>query len=307
VRSVPEGDPRAELAGLREALAAHLARRARAGARRVERTAAGWPRAPRGEEPGRADAPPPRPADAVPSRAGAPPERPPAPTAGAAPAWRAPWPSDWGRTPERKDEVERRAQAVAERARSAGDLESLRAAVAGCNACSLCATRTQTVFMDGSGPARVMFVGEAPGYHEDQAGVPFVGAAGQLLTDIVHKGMGLERSQVVIANVLKCRPPENRDPTPTEKRLCGAWLDRQIELVGPEVLIGLGRHAAGHLLGQDAPIGRLRGRVWERGPRKVVATYHPAYLLRSPQFKKECWLDIQLAMRELGLTRPGRG
>ena len=283
---MPEGDPRAQLASLREALAAHLARRARAGARRVERAERVAPRA-------------------LPVVAPSPPRA--DPTASAAPAWRGPWPSDWGQTPERKDEAEHRARAVAERARSAPDLESLRSAVAGCTACGLCATRTQTVFMDGRGPARVMFVGEAPGFHEDQAGVPFVGAAGQLLTDIIQKGMGLERSAVVIANVLKCRPPENRDPSPTEKRLCGAWLDRQIELVDPVVLIALGRHAAGHLLDQDAPIGRLRGRVWERGGRKVVATYHPAFLLRSPGMKKECWLDIQLAMRELGLSPPGRG
>jgi len=159
--------------------------------------------------------------------------------------------------------------------------------------------------MDGEGPARVMFVGEAPGFHEDRQGTPFVGRAGQLLTDIIEKGMGLARRDVVIANVLKCRPPDNRDPLPAEKRLCTTWLDRQIELVQPEVLIALGRHAAGHLLGTDSSMARLRGQVWQRAGRKVIATYHPAYLLRSPSEKKECWKDIQLAMAELGLGRPG--
>ena len=162
------------------------------------------------------------------------------------------------------------------------------------------------MFQDGSGSARVMFVGEAPGYHEDRQGVPFVGRAGALLTDIVQKGMGLRREEVVIANVLKCRPPENRDPRPVEKRLCAGWLERQIELVDPQVLIGLGRHAAGHLLSSDAPMGRLRGKLWERSGRKVVATYHPAFLLRSPHMKKACWEDIQLAMGELGLEPPRR-
>jgi DNA polymerase len=152
-----------------------------------------------------------------------------------------------------------------------------------------------------------MFVGEAPGADEDAQGVPFVGRAGRLLTDIITKGMGIERREVVIANVLKCRPPENRDPTPEEKRTCTPWLDRQIELCDPKVLIPLGRHAAMHLLGVEESMGRMRGRVHEVRGRKLVATYHPAYLLRSPGQKKECWSDIQLAMRELGLAPPARG
>ena len=161
--------------------------------------------------------------------------------------------------------------------------------------------------MDGQDKVRVLFVGEAPGFHEDQQGVPFVGKAGELLTDIIEKGMGLDRREVGIANVLKCRPPENRDPLPAEKRLCTTWLDRQIELADPEVLIALGRHAAGHLLENDSALARLRGRVWLRDGRKVIATYHPAYLLRSPSEKKECWKDIQIAMTELGLSPPSRG
>jgi DNA polymerase len=187
------------------------------------------------------------------------------------------------------------------------DLAALRAAVAVCRACGLCETRTQTVFADGPlGRARVMFVGEAPGFHEDREGVPFVGKAGALLTDIITKGMGLRREEVVIANVLKCRPPDNRDPRPDEKELCTPWLDRQIELVDPEVLIPLGRHAANHLLGTDLSMGRLRGRVHAVRGRKVVPTFHPAYLLRSPGEKQACWEDIQLAMGILGLRRPER-
>ena len=150
-----------------------------------------------------------------------------------------------------------------------------------------------------------MFVGEAPGAEEDLRGVPFVGPAGQLLTDIVEKGMGLARSEVVIANVLKCRPQGNRDPQAHEKELCTPWLDRQIELVDPEILIPLGRHASNHLLGLDASMGSLRGRVHMRGERKVVPTYHPAYLLRDPSQKRHTWADIQLAMREMGLAPPG--
>jgi DNA polymerase len=200
------------------------------------------------------------------------------------------------------------ARAEENRARAAActSLEELRAAVASCTACELCRTRTQTVFADGTGRARAMFIGEGPGFHEDQAGVPFVGRAGALLTDIITKGMGLAREEVYIANVVKCRPPENRDPSATEKATCTPWLDRQIELVDPLVLIPLGRHAAGHVLQSEASMGALRGRVHVAGGRKVVPTFHPAYLLRSPGQKKECWADIQLAMTELGLSRPAR-
>ena len=184
-------------------------------------------------------------------------------------------------------------------------LEALRRKVAACTACELCETRTQTVFADGTGRAGVVFVGEAPGQHEDEQGVPFVGRAGALLTDIIQKGMGLDRSDVYIANVLKCRPPGNRDPRPEETRACTPFLDRQIELLAPQVLVTLGLHASQHVLKSSQSMGRLRGRVHRVGGRKVVATYHPAYLLRSPHMKKECWKDIQLAMGELGLSPPG--
>ena len=275
--------PSEELAALVHALRRHVRRRSILGERRV-------PRAPLPAPPEAPAAPAPPPATPDPD-----------PNEGSSPRF----PPSWGETPREKQESAQRAAHLRELAASCPDLPALQAVVADCNACSLCRTRTQTVFMDGTGPARVMFVGEAPGYHEDRQGVPFVGRAGALLTDIIEKGMGLERSSVVIANVLKCRPENNRDPLPVEKRLCTAWLDRQIELVDPEVLIALGRHAAGHILNRDAPMAALRGRVWDRNGRRVVATYHPAYLLRSPSEKKECWKDIQLAMAELGLSRPG--
>ena len=194
----------------------------------------------------------------------------------------------------------------AEAAATAADLGALEASVAACKACALCQSRQRTVFMDGTGASGLMFVGEAPGADEDRQGVPFVGRAGELLTDIITKGMGLARADVTIANVLKCRPPGNRDPLPGEKELCTAFLDRQIELVNPKVIVPLGRHAACHLLGVDAPLGRLRARVHEREGRKIVPTYHPAYLLRSPHDKKKAWEDIQLAMAEAGVPLPRR-
>lgn len=187
------------------------------------------------------------------------------------------------------------------------DLGALARAVDACRACPLGASRTRSVFADGAGRAGILFVGEAPGAQEDQSGVPFVGAAGQLLTDIIEKGMGLDRARdVVICNVLKCRPPDNRDPEPAEKALCTGWLERQIELVAPRLVIALGQHAAQHLLGTDAPLGRLRGQVHQRGAVPVIVTFHPANLLREPHEKKACWQDIQLALRTLGLPLPGR-
>jgi DNA polymerase len=206
------------------------------------------------------------------------------------------------RTVERSRPPARSARDVQEQAAAATTLDELRARVAVCEACALCQTRTQTVFMDGAAVRGVLFVGEAPGAEEDRTGVPFVGRSGQLLTDIITKGMGIPRPEVAIANVLKCRPPENRDPTPAEKTTCTPWLDRQIELIDPRVIIPLGRHAANHVLGtQDAAMGALRQKIHEKGGRKIVPTFHPSYLLRSPGEKKECWKDIQLAMGILGL------
>lgn len=191
---------------------------------------------------------------------------------------------------------------VRSQAAAAKDLDELRRGVAQCRACTLCTTRTQTVFLDGKGARKLMFVGEAPGADEDASGVPFVGRAGQLLTDIIQKGMGIPREEVWIANVLKCRPPNNREPSPVEKETCTPWLDRQIEMLDPSVIIPLGRHAAMHMLRRTATMGEMRGRIFELGSRKVIPTFHPAYLLRSPGEKKECWKDIQVAMGVLGIA-----
>jgi len=190
-------------------------------------------------------------------------------------------------------------------AKAATTLDELETSVAQCRACGLCATRTRTVFGDGAKGAKVLFVGEGPGAEEDRTGTPFVGPAGQLLTDIITKGMGLDRAKdAYIANVVKCRPPGNRDPQPLEKATCAPFLERQIELVDPQVIVPLGRHAANHLLGTQTTMGRLRGRVVRRDGRAIVPTFHPAYLLRTPARKRDCWADIQLAMAELGLEPP---
>jgi DNA polymerase len=182
------------------------------------------------------------------------------------------------------------------------DWDALRAVVAGCTACPLHATRTQTVFGVGSPRADWLFIGEAPGADEDRQGEPFVGRAGQLLNAILH-AIGLARERVYIANILKCRPPRNRDPEPSEAHACRPFLDRQITLIEPKIIVALGRIAAQQLLATDTPIGRLRGRVHEyaAGGRvlPVVVTYHPAYLLRSPQEKPKVWTDLRLARRTL--------
>jgi len=276
----PAGDSRAELTALASGLEIHLRRQAQLGVTRLPRAAA--PELPPRTPPA---------ASVVARENGA---SHPLEVAPAAPAALEP-------LPDLPLARENRAKASA-----CASLGELRALVAECVACGLAKTRTQTVFSDGRDHVRVMFIGEAPGESEDLQGVPFVGAAGQLLTDIIQKGMGLPRSEVYIANVLKCRPPGNRDPEPEEKALCTPYLDRQIELVNPEVIVALGLHAARHLLRTPLSMGRLRGKVHSWKGRKVVATYHPAYLLRTPTAKKDCWQDIQLAMREIGLTPPGK-
>mgnify|MGYP001091694162 CR=1 FL=1 len=184
-------------------------------------------------------------------------------------------------------------------------LEVLRAEVAACVKCAnLAATRTQTVFADGSATARLMFIGEAPGADEDRRGVPFVGKAGQLLTDMITKGMGLRREDVFIANILKCRPPENRDPTPQESSNCFGYLERQIEIVRPEFICLLGRISASTLLNTALSMSRLRGRWHRVYGIPTIATYHPAYLLRTPTAKKDAWEDLQMLMRAMGLVIP---
>lgn len=184
-------------------------------------------------------------------------------------------------------------------------LTSLAAEVACCERCpELASTRTQTVFQSGSPTARLMFVGEAPGADEDRLGEPFVGRAGQLVTDIITKGMGLSRSEVYIANVLKCRPPENRTPSNTEMANCVGYLDRQIEIVRPEFICLLGKVAVTALLQTSLPMKSLRQRWFRYREIPTMVTYHPAYLLRNPPAKKETWDDLKMLMKEMGISPP---
>jgi uracil-DNA glycosylase len=180
------------------------------------------------------------------------------------------------------------------------DWPALRAAVAACQACALCESRTQTVFGVGNPRAHWMIVGEAPGEQEDLRGEPFVGPAGQLL-DAMLKALGLTRSeappeqQVFIANTLKCRPPRNRNPEPAELARCEPFLRRQLALVQPKVILAMGRFAVQSLLRSDDAIGRLRGRIHRYEGVPLIVTYHPAYLLRQPADKAKAWEDLCLA------------
>jgi uracil-DNA glycosylase family 4 len=190
----------------------------------------------------------------------------------------------------------------------AGALEVIAREVAGCPKCPvLVASRTHTVFGEGSPTARLMFIGEAPGAQEDASGRPFVGRAGALLNDMITKGMGLRRDEVYIANILKCRPPENRAPMLDEVAHCIGYLHRQLAIIRPEFLCLLGRTAATALLDTNLAMGKLRGR-WHifRGIRTLV-TFHPAYLLRNPDAKRDTWADLKLLMVEMGLTPPRAG
>jgi len=177
----------------------------------------------------------------------------------------------------------------------------LQAKVRACTLCGLHRGRTQTVFGVGRRDARLFVIGEAPGADEDRQGEPFVGRAGQLLNAML-RSIGLPRAEVYIANILKCRPPNNRDPEPSEQSSCTPYLSQQIELVQPRVLLAVGRIAAQWLLQTDAPIGRIRGRVVSYGPRNtpLVVTYHPAYLLRSPLDKAKAWTDLCMVKELLG-------
>lgn len=192
-----------------------------------------------------------------------------------------------------------RAEGSGDDGEGAKALMALAAEVSECTKCDLCHSRTQTVFADGSPTADLVFVGEAPGHNEDQQGIPFVGRAGQLLTDIIVKGMKMKREDVYICNVLKCRPPENRDPTLEEKRQCESYLVRQLELVRPKVICALGGHAAKTLLQTDESTGRLRGKWHFYHGIPLRVTYHPAYLLRSPGEKSKTWDDVQEIMKVL--------
>ncbi len=178
------------------------------------------------------------------------------------------------------------------------DWDTLAATVRSCRLCGLCESRTQTVFGTGNRRAKLMVVGEAPGVEEDRQGEPFVGRAGVLLNSML-RAAGFERGDVYIANVLKCRPPQNRDPSLEEAERCLPYLRRQIELIQPAVILCVGRVAAQRLLGTELTVGRLRSRVHQLGAVSVIVTYHPAYLLRAPGEKRKSWEDLKLALQEL--------
>jgi DNA polymerase len=185
----------------------------------------------------------------------------------------------------------------------AAQLEALGVAAAACTRCRLAEGRSHVVFGAGNPQAELMFVGEGPGAEEDRQGLPFVGPAGELLTKIIQ-AIELTREEVYIANVVKCRPPGNRDPQPDEVTACRGFLDRQIELVGPRLLVALGKVAAQVLLGTDSPIGQLRGRWHAVQGIPTLVTYHPAALLRNAALKRPTWEDMQLVRDRLRESEP---
>lgn len=178
-------------------------------------------------------------------------------------------------------------------------LAKLRTDIGDCQRCRLGKTRTNLVFGVGNPDARIVFVGEGPGRDEDLKGEPFVGKAGQLLTDIITKGMKMRREDVYICNVVKCRPHENRNPQPDEIDACEIFLLRQLEIIKPQVIVALGTFAAQTLLKTELPISQLRGRFHDYHGIKLMPTFHPAYLLRNPEKKKEVWEDIKMVMAEI--------
>jgi DNA polymerase len=177
-------------------------------------------------------------------------------------------------------------------------LAEIRANLGDCRRCTLCESREKIVFGTGSQNARVLFVGEAPGRDEDLQGEPFVGEAGQLLTKMII-AMGYERSEVYICNVLKCRPPENRNPSAEEINQCSPFLLRQVKAVAPKAIVALGTFSAQTLLGSKEPISRLRGKFHDYHGIPLMPTFHPAFLLRSPEKKREVWADLQQVMKLL--------
>jgi uracil-DNA glycosylase len=202
--------------------------------------------------------------------------------------------------PARAAAVPEEAVAVpAVRSDAGADLKAVRELVGDCQRCKLAGGRRNIVFGQGNPNARLMFVGEAPGGEEDAQGLAFVGRAGQLLTDIIEKGLKIPRKDVFIANVLMCRPPENRNPEPDEIIACQPFLEQKIETIRPKVLVGLGKFGAQWLLKTAEPISRLRGRVGDYKGIKVVPTYHPAFLLRTPSAKKEVWEDMKVVLELL--------
>jgi DNA polymerase len=183
-------------------------------------------------------------------------------------------------------------------------LEEIRAEIGDCTRCKLSEGRTNIVFGEGNPKARLVFVGEGPGRDEDLQGRPFVGRAGQLLSKIIE-AMGLKREDVYICNVVKCRPPENRAPEPDEMATCEQFLFKQIRAIEPAVVVCLGSTAAQSILKTKQSLGSLRGKFHQYGRAKLMVTYHPAALLRNPNFKKPLWEDMQVVMKELGISKPG--
>lgn len=196
---------------------------------------------------------------------------------------------------ERRDE---RRDERGEPAVAARTLAMIREELGDCQRCKLCKTRNKIVFGVGAEPAPIMFIGEAPGADEDRIGEPFVGKAGELLDKMIE-AMGWGRGDVYIANVLRCRPPNNRNPEPDEIAACRPFLDAQIQAVRPRIIVTLGRPAANVVLGRDAPISALRGRFHEHRGVKVMPTFHPAYLLREPDRKRDTWSDLKQVIAEL--------
>jgi uracil-DNA glycosylase len=189
--------------------------------------------------------------------------------------------------------LERKAAAPAPSSGSGEDLATLRADLGDCRRCGLAGGRKNIVFGQGSPAARLMFIGEAPGADEDEQGLAFVGKAGQLLTRIIE-AIELSRDDVFIANVIKCRPPQNRNPEPDEILACAPFLERQVAVIHPRVIVALGKFAAQWVLRTAEPISRLRGRLGEYHGIHVMPTYHPAYLLRNPGAKRDVWEDMKV-------------
>jgi DNA polymerase len=178
-------------------------------------------------------------------------------------------------------------------------LEDIRKDIGDCQRCGLARTRSRIVFGAGNPGAKLVFVGEAPGFEEDRQGLPFVGRAGQLLTKIIES-IGIARDDVYICNVLKCRPPNNRNPEPVEVETCSPFLRAQLEVIRPEIVCCLGTFAAQTVLGMKAPISKLRGQFHEIDGIRYIATFHPAYLLRNPEKKREVWEDMKRVRAALG-------
>ena len=176
--------------------------------------------------------------------------------------------------------------------------EALKQDCMACRGCALADTRTNVVFGDGAEDAEILLIGEGPGQHEDEQGVPFVGRAGQLLDDMLEI-IGLDRTKVYIANVVKCRPPQNRDPLNVEQEACRPWLDRQIALVNPKIIVCLGRIAAMALIREDFRITREHGQWFDRDGRRIMATYHPSALLRDVDKRPEAFMDLRALRKEI--------